>query len=1012
MLLGAGSAAQAPVPHARTAIIEADDARVSTTAQRSVIEAALASGVPDVQVAALRAIGRTQRAEWLPRAVAALANPSLDVRREAAFAIAHIGSGAPEALATARQALGNALGRETDMLVCAALAEEYGRLPFPTDAEIDDAARTLRALIARLGGPGTAPPIVELGVARGAEALARRAARIEADRVRESGVGSRGSGGGSGESGVGGRGAGVGSRESGVGSGESGAGPERRPGGELADLLGSFYDERRVASDTPRDVLRARMRRLAVSGLLSMDRLTPALADRAVTDADAQVRRLGVMALSRQASMTGGAVGHLRATRFGAQGERALPSRARGWLGDSAVIVRHAVASRIGPTLTEVAEAAASDAHINVRLAALDALGEAAACRATCVARLDRPDAFGQAWHEAAHALVAFARTDPDAARAHVVRAADAGTWQARMYAARAARHTRQADVIARLAGDGDVNVRHAALQAWREARLPGLTAAAVDALGSDDGQLVLEAATAVGTGAGERVSGDGDRVSGIGERVTGTGGRVSGDGERGAGTGGRVSAAGEAGVAAGLVPRETAGSTSDVAAGLVPRETAGSTSDVAAGPVPRETAGSTSDVAAGLVPRETAGSTSDVAAGPVPRETAGSTSDVAAGLVPRTIPRADIVAALRATLARLTAQRRDTSRDPRVALIERIAELDPERATTLRPYLEDFDPFVAARVDALLRAEGRAGSPSPAEGGSGSPPARRSLGDGGAVHVPTWEEVERLGATTLALTLRGNRRLVLRLYAEQAPTAVARLVAQVRAGEWNGRTFHRVEPGFVVQGGSPAANEYAGAAAFTRDEFTALSHVRGTVGISTRGPDTGDGQIFINLVDNARLDYAYTIIGAITGDTSILDDIVEGEVIVEATLVGYVAAGLVRPPDRRTSPAATHQAALTRRTSPATTDRAGAVRRTSILDDVVEGEVIVEATLVGYVAAGLVRPPDRRTSPAATHQAALTRRTSPAATDRARVVRRTSPAATDPRARDTDRAAGTYRAP
>ncbi len=62
-----------------------------------------------------------------------------------------------------------------------------------------------------------------------------------------------------------------------------------------------------------------------------------------------------------------------------------------------------------------------------------------------------------------------------------------------------------------------------------------------------------------------------------------------------------------------------------------------------------------------------------------------------------------------------------------------------------------------------------------------------------------------------------------------------------------------------MVQGGSPAANEYAGAATFTRDEFSSLSHVRGTVGISTRGPDTGDGQIFINLVDNARLDFAYT---------------------------------------------------------------------------------------------------------------------------------------------------------
>ncbi len=81
------------------------------------------------------------------------------------------------------------------MLVCAALAEEYGRLPFPAAADVDAAARTLRSLLTRLGRDGGVAPIVELGVARGAEALARRAARL--DRPIEngsSGVGSSGVG--------------------------------------------------------------------------------------------------------------------------------------------------------------------------------------------------------------------------------------------------------------------------------------------------------------------------------------------------------------------------------------------------------------------------------------------------------------------------------------------------------------------------------------------------------------------------------------------------------------------------------------------------------------------------------------------------------------------------------------------------------------------------------------------------------------------------------------------------
>jgi cyclophilin family peptidyl-prolyl cis-trans isomerase len=106
-----------------------------------------------------------------------------------------------------------------------------------------------------------------------------------------------------------------------------------------------------------------------------------------------------------------------------------------------------------------------------------------------------------------------------------------------------------------------------------------------------------------------------------------------------------------------------------------------------------------------------------------------------------------------------------------------------------------------------------------------------------------------------------------------------------VAAGAWDGLTFHRVEPGFVVQGGSPGANEYVGADLYTRDERGPLSHVRGTVGISTRGRDTGDGQIFINLVDNARLDHAYTMIGTVVSGMAIVDGMLEGATIVEARL-------------------------------------------------------------------------------------------------------------------------------
>ena len=96
------------------------------------------------------------------------------------------------------------------------------------------------------------------------------------------------------------------------------------------------------------------------------------------------------------------------------------------------------------------------------------------------------------------------------------------------------------------------------------------------------------------------------------------------------------------------------------------------------------------------------------------------------------------------------------------------------------------------------------------------------------------------------------------------APLAYRRISQLIRDKYYDGLTFHRVVPNFVIQGGSPGANEYAGAARFMRDELSERPHARGTVGLSTRGHHTGDAQIFVNLADNRMLDLEYTVIGAV----------------------------------------------------------------------------------------------------------------------------------------------------
>lgn len=229
-------------------------------------------------------------------------------------------------------------------------------------------------------------------------------------------------------------------------------------------------------------------------------------------------------------------------------------------------------------------------------------------------------------------------------------------------------------------------------------------------------------------------------------------------------------------------------------------------------------------------------------------------------------------VPTLLATLRRITNQRRETSRDARMAVLEKLLLFqDDVPEDSLRPYLRDFDPLLASRIAEALTE--RSGSPISAD-----PAVLPRV----PASMPTTVEIQRLEGTRVFLYIEEGRRIELRLFPSDAPTNVARFVRLARAGYFNGLTFHRVAPNFVIQGGSPGANEYSGDGPYTRDELTARMHRRGTVGISTRGRDTGDAQIFINLVDNMRLDHNYTIIGEVVRGRGmdVVDAVIEGSVI------------------------------------------------------------------------------------------------------------------------------------
>jgi cyclophilin family peptidyl-prolyl cis-trans isomerase/HEAT repeat protein len=140
--------------------------------------------------------------------------------------------------------------------------------------------------------------------------------------------------------------------------------------------------------------------------------------------------------------------------------------------------------------------------------------------------------------------------------------------------------------------------------------------------------------------------------------------------------------------------------------------------------------------------------------------------------------------------------------------------------------------------------------------------------------------DLKRLAAPRARVSVRGVGSFEIALFTREAPATVLRFARLAEAGYYNGLTFHRIAPNFVIQGGSPGANEYVGDDWFMRDEPGMWPHVRGAVGISTRGRDTGDAQIFINTVDNPRLDHDYTVFAQVLNGIEVVDLILEGDVI------------------------------------------------------------------------------------------------------------------------------------
>ena len=119
------------------------------------------------------------------------------------------------------------------------------------------------------------------------------------------------------------------------------------------------------------------------------------------------------------------------------------------------------------------------------------------------------------------------------------------------------------------------------------------------------------------------------------------------------------------------------------------------------------------------------------------------------------------------------------------------------------------------------------------------------------------------------------------------APKTSENFIRLAMRGYYNGLTFHRVEPGFVIQGGDPKGDGSGGESAWGgsfADEINAGSpiyqkgYVEGTVAMANSGPNTNGSQFFITLADQPNLPASYTIFGHVTSGMDVVKKIVKGD--------------------------------------------------------------------------------------------------------------------------------------
>ena len=134
-------------------------------------------------------------------------------------------------------------------------------------------------------------------------------------------------------------------------------------------------------------------------------------------------------------------------------------------------------------------------------------------------------------------------------------------------------------------------------------------------------------------------------------------------------------------------------------------------------------------------------------------------------------------------------------------------------------------------------------------------------------------------------ITMSDGREMKGELYPEFAPNSVGNFIALANSGFYDGLTFHRVIPGFMIQGGDPKGIGIGGPGYCIKGEFSRngvnnpLKHTYGVLSMArSMMPDSAGSQFFIMTSDSPHLDGQYAAFGRVTSGMEVADRIVNSK--------------------------------------------------------------------------------------------------------------------------------------